>query len=53
MRGTMTGPEFPATARILPEQDWPNARQAIRQKYWLARLSWSKKNVYVEIEFAH
>ncbi len=50
MRGTITGPEFPATARILPPEDWPLARQAIRQKYWLARLPiWSKQNVYLEI----
>jgi PPOX class probable F420-dependent enzyme len=50
MRGKITGPEFPATARILPAEDWPVARQAIHQKYWLARLPiWSKQNVYLEI----
>jgi PPOX class probable F420-dependent enzyme len=48
-RGKVTGPEFSASARILPPQDWPSARQAINQKYWMARLSLSKKNTYLEI----
>ena len=52
MRGKITGPEFAATARILPPQDWPRAQRAIREKYWLARLSFlsSKQNVYFELE---
>jgi len=52
MRGRITGPEFPATARILPPQDWPQARATIHRKYWLARIPfvWSNQNVYVEIE---
>lgn len=51
IRGKVTGPEFPATARILPEANWPRARQAVNAKYWLARIPfvWSKQNVYVEI----
>jgi uncharacterized protein len=50
IRGKVTGPEFDATARILPSEDWPSARKAINQKYWAARLPvWSKKNVYIEI----
>jgi len=50
IRGKVTGPEFPATVRILPQQDWPRARQLINQKYWLARLPiWSKQNIYLEI----
>jgi len=51
MRGTITGPEFPARARILPGEDWDHARGAIRAKYWLARVPflWSKNNVFVEI----
>jgi PPOX class probable F420-dependent enzyme len=51
MRGKVIGPEFPATARILPPEDWPSARQAIRDKYWLARIPflWSKQNVYLEL----
>ena len=51
IRGRVTGPEFPATARILPAQDWEHARNAIRAKYWLARVPflWSKNNVFLEI----
>jgi uncharacterized protein len=50
IRGKITGPEFTATARILPSEEWPKARKAIQSKYWLARLPfWSKKNVYLEI----
>jgi PPOX class probable F420-dependent enzyme len=51
IRGRVTGPEFAATARILPAEDWPRARRAIREKYWLARISflWSKQNVYLRI----
>jgi len=50
MRGKITGPEFAATARLIPPEDWPRAQKTIENKYWLARLPfWSKKNVYVEI----
>jgi PPOX class probable F420-dependent enzyme len=51
IRGKVTGPEFPAAVRILPPQDWERARNAIRVKYWLARVPflWSKQNVYLEI----
>ena len=38
IRGKITGPEFTATARILPPEEWPKARKAIQSKYWLARL---------------
>lgn len=49
-RGKVTGPDFPATARILPPDAWPAARHVLHKKYWLARLPiWSKKNVYLEI----
>src|SRR5205809_4490071 len=52
MRGKITGPEFAGTARILPTEDWPCARNTIHRKYWLARVPflWSKQNVYLEIE---
>jgi uncharacterized protein len=51
MRGTVTGPDLQAIARILPPEQWPAARQLIRRKYWMARLPfWSIKNEYVEIE---
>jgi len=51
IRGKVTGPEFSATARILPESDWGRARTAVRAKYWLARIPflWSKLNCYLEI----
>jgi uncharacterized protein len=54
MRGKITGPEFPAVARILPPEDWPHARETVHRKYWLARIPflWSKQNVYLEITFA-
>jgi uncharacterized protein len=51
VRGRITGPEFSATARLLPPESWPQARQTIRKKYWLARLPiWSRQNVYLEID---
>ena len=50
-RGKVTGPDFDATARILPQEQWPAAKQLINRKYWLARLPvWSRKNEYVEID---
>src|SRR6266705_6740672 len=51
-RGRIMGPEFAATARILPSEDWPRARKTIERKYWLARMPfvWSKLNVYLEME---
>jgi uncharacterized protein len=53
MRGTVTGPEFSATARVLPPEDWPEAKQALHRKYWLSRLPfWSKTNVFLEIVVA-
>jgi PPOX class probable F420-dependent enzyme len=53
IRGKITGHEFPARARILPESDWAHARELINAKYWLARVPflWSKNNVYLEISF--
>lgn len=51
IRGTLTGPEFSAKARILPPQEWKAAHKLIQRKYWLARLPvWSKHNEFVEIE---
>ncbi len=29
IRGKITGPEFAATARVLPPEDWPWARKAL------------------------
>jgi len=53
MRGTIIGPDFPATARILAREDWPSAKKLINRKYWLARLPfWSNKNEFLVVEFA-
>jgi PPOX class probable F420-dependent enzyme len=51
MGGKIKGPEFAASARILPKEDFPRARNTIRRKYWLARLPfvWSKENIYLEM----
>jgi uncharacterized protein len=54
MRGKVTGPESPATARILPVEEHSRARQLINRKYWLARLPllWSRTDAYIEIAFS-
>jgi len=53
IRGTVTGAEFPATARILPRQEHASARQTINRKYWMARipLVWWRTDTYIEISF--
>ena len=53
IRGTVTGPEFHGTARVLPRDQSRPAKEAINSKYFLARLSlWNSKNEYLEIEVA-
>jgi PPOX class probable F420-dependent enzyme len=54
MRGTVTGAEFAATARILPPEHHSRARQAINRKYWMARipLVWARTDTYIEISFS-
>ena len=51
IRGKVTGPEFPATVRILPKEEHARARQAINRKYWMARipLIWARTDTYFEI----
>ena len=51
IRGKITGPEFAATARKLQPEEEARARQAIRQKYWLARIPflWRNTDTYFEI----
>jgi PPOX class probable F420-dependent enzyme len=51
IRGTITGPEFAGTARILPETGSARVRALIKKKYWLARvpLLWRNSNTFVEI----
>jgi len=53
MRGTVTGAEFAATARILPQEAHAHARQTINRKYWMARipLVWLRTDTYFEISF--
>jgi uncharacterized protein len=52
IRGKVMGPEFAATVRILPQEQWPAAKKTITDKYWLARVPflWSKTDAYFEIE---
>ena len=53
IRGKVTGPEFAATARILPPEGQQLARQALNRKYWMARipLVWARTDTYIEISF--
>ena len=50
IRGKITGPEFPATARILPTEDFARVRQLINRKYWLARIPFIWRNTDTAIE---
>ena len=54
IRGTVTGAEVAATARILPAEEHARARQIINRKYWMARipLVWWRTDTYIEISFA-
>lgn len=53
MGGKIVGPEFSATACVLPPEQWPEATKALHRKYWLSRLPfWSQKNVFLEIVVA-
>ena len=51
IRGKVTGPEFPATARILPPEEFERVRRLIQTKYWLARVPflWRNTDAYLEI----
>lgn len=53
IRGVVTGPEFPATARMLQVEDHERARRAIDRKYWAARIPflWWRTDAYLEITF--
>jgi PPOX class probable F420-dependent enzyme len=50
MRGKITGPEFPATARILPPEEFARVRRMINAKYWLARVPFLWRNTDTSIE---
>jgi PPOX class probable F420-dependent enzyme len=51
IRGKVTGPEFPARARILPPEEFGRVRRLINAKYWLARVPflWRNTDAYLEI----
>jgi uncharacterized protein len=51
MRGKIIGHEFPAKARILPQEEFAQARRLLRAKYWLARIPflWRNTDAYLEI----
>jgi len=51
LRGKIIGPEFPATARILPPEEHQRVRQLINAKYWLARIPflWRNTDAYLEV----
>jgi uncharacterized protein len=53
IRGKVTGPESPATVRILQPEEHKAARETINRKYWMARipLIWSRTDTYFEITF--
>ena len=53
MRGTVTGAEIAAMARILSPEEHARARETINRKYWMARLPliWARTDTYLEINF--
>jgi hypothetical protein len=50
----VTGPEFAATVRLLPVEEFPQARKTLTRKYWLAKISapFSRADAFFEISFA-
>ena len=50
IRGKITGPEFPATARILPPEEFASVRRRINAKYWLARVPFLWRNTDAVLE---
>ena|ERR1700739_3031341 len=53
VRGKVTGPDFAATARLLPKEDFARARKTITRKYWMAWITqpFSRADAFVEISF--
>jgi PPOX class probable F420-dependent enzyme len=53
IRGKVTGPEFAASARILPMEEQAYARGTINRKYWAARLTsiFSRADAFLELSF--
>jgi PPOX class probable F420-dependent enzyme len=52
IRGKITGPEFPATVRILPREDFARVRRLINAKYWLARIPFLWRNTDTVLEIS-
>lgn len=52
IRGKVTGPEFPATARILPSDEFARGRETINRKYWMARIPWIWRNTDTCLEIS-
>ena len=54
IRGTVTGAEFAATARIFPRRNMPGRGKRSTAKYWLARipLVWWRTDTYIELTFS-
>ena len=50
IRGKITGPEFPATARILRPEEFARVRRMINAKYWLARVPFLGRNTDTSID---
>jgi uncharacterized protein len=53
IRGKVAGPEFAASAKILPVEEHARARQTLNRKYWAARLPllWWRTDTYIEVSF--
>ena len=54
MRGRVTGPEFEATARILPSSETELGLSLLKKKYWLMRIPfvWSKDSIFIELRLS-
>jgi PPOX class probable F420-dependent enzyme len=50
IRGKITGPEYRATACILPPEEFARVRRMISAKYWLARVPFLWRNTDTGIE---
>jgi PPOX class probable F420-dependent enzyme len=50
IRGKITGPELPASARILPPEEFTRVRRMINAKYRLARVPFLWRNTDTSIE---
>jgi PPOX class probable F420-dependent enzyme len=53
MGGKVTGPEFPASARLIGPEEFASARQTITRKYFLAWVSspFSRADAFIELTF--